>query len=77
MFEENERELVWTFFVDEKDGARLKIYDPKWFGGGNGRRYILNAFMVKTVYTSYILYKEERVIWGLCVHYNSWITEIK
>ena len=44
MFEENERELVWTFFVDEKDGARLEIYDPRWFGGGNGRRWILNAW---------------------------------
>ena len=31
-FEENGRELVWTFFVDEKDGARLEIYDPKCLG---------------------------------------------
>ena len=37
-FEEKGRELVWISFVDEKDGARLEIYDPRWFGGGNGRR---------------------------------------
>ncbi len=29
MFEENGRELVWTFFVGEKVGARLEIYDIK------------------------------------------------
>ena len=27
MFEENGRELVWTFFVDKQDGARLKLLD--------------------------------------------------
>ncbi len=43
MFEEKGRELVWIFFVDEKDGAWLEIDDPRWFRGGNGRRWILNA----------------------------------
>ncbi len=49
MFEEKGRELVWTSFLDEKGGARLGIRDPKCFGGGNGRSWILNTFMVNNV----------------------------
>ena len=62
---------IWCellIFMDGKDGTRLDIYAPKWFGGGNRRGWIRNSFMVKNWIFPKFSVRKTGLILGLYVH---------
>ena len=55
--------------MEEEGGARMKIYDPKWIGGGNGRRLIRihsksEIWMLLELLGAYVFLWKGKIVFG-------------
>ncbi len=71
----NKEEALCEFFMEEEGGGRMKIYDPKWIGGGNGRRLIIihsksEIWMLLELLGAYVFLWKGKIVFGFYWYIN-------